>query len=142
MDPARDPPARPLSRGRRVLFAFVALAIFLGLFELVLRVTGYGPKDGLGPPTVTGYFWLKDAHLGWRNRPDGSYRMSTFVDDPLVTTDAHGLRNGHGWATRGERDLVGMFGDSTTFCAEVADEDTIGRPCSRRRSGTSTGWRS
>jgi len=102
--------------------AFFAILIL----EIGLRVTGFRP----GLPTnrirvgANAYFWISDRELGFRNRPNGSYRYDEINSNPLVTTDESGFRNGHGWQADTRKPVVVFVGDSTVFCAEVEDDQT------------------
>ena len=128
----------------RVLLSAAATAVFLLLAELLLRLMGDAPpgvlESGHGPAqpqvSLTGYFWVSDPVLGFRNRPNGRFHNFKIVGRPLVTTDALGYRNGLGWSADADTPVVAFLGDSTTFCAEVGDSETgpseVARLLSRR----------
>lgn len=76
-----------------------------------------------GPPmtSVTGYFWIPDEDLGFRNRPGGRFVNDAVLAEPLVTTDPEGNRGG---PANLDRPAVLLVGDSVVFAAEVGDEQT------------------
>jgi len=99
------------------------------VLEVALRRAGYRPlphffRGENEPLTVTGYFWIADRNLGFRNRALGSFRNREVLAAPLITTDAHGYRTTAGWSEEGHAPIVAFVGDSTTFCAEVEDSET------------------
>ena len=116
----------------RILLSAAATFLFVLLAELLLRLMGDAPPGGRestnGPVqpqvSLTGYFWVSDPVLGFRNRPNGSFRNFKIRGRPLVTTDALGYRNGFGWSVDADTPVVAFLGDSTTFCAEVEDSET------------------
>lgn len=112
----------------RLLFAAAATLFFALLAELLLRLLGgvAEPAGEAGQPQVslTGYFWVSDPVLGFRNRPNGRFQNFKILGRPLVTTDALGYRNGFGWSADADTPVVAFLGDSTTFCAEVGDSET------------------
>ncbi|MBI3473104.1 MAG: hypothetical protein HY013_17240, partial [Candidatus Solibacter usitatus] len=89
--------------------------------EGLARVAGYTPRLG---PQVQTYFWVADKALGFRNRPNGRLENGWVRGKPVVTTDSNGYRRGYGSALGLPPEVV-FVGDSTTFCAEVADDETI-----------------
>ncbi|MCP4660811.1 MAG: SGNH/GDSL hydrolase family protein [bacterium] len=123
----------PLKPWKRRLFSAVP-AIFLTIavlaLELGLRLAGHQPlqeavngrQEAL---SLTGYFWITDPYLGFKNRPNGRYENRRILTNPLVTTDRLGYRNGSGWSDPDTDEPIVLFvGDSTTFCAEVNDDET------------------
>jgi len=117
----------------KLLGAVVALFLALGVAEVGLRLLGYGPRPW--GATAAGYFWVADTELGFRNRPDGSFRNRAIVGQPLVTTDDQGFRRGLGWDGGEGVPAVVMVGDSTTFCAEVGDDRTAASELARQLGG-------
>jgi hypothetical protein len=115
---------------KKALLSAVTTLLLLLLGELVLRLLGYVPplmeetEQGHSGVSLTGYFWVADRTLGFRNRPHGRFVNFKIVGKPLVTTDPLGYRNGLGWSTKPGAPVVAFIGDSTTFCAEVADDRT------------------
>lgn len=105
--------------------AIVALALLAMALEGGLRATGYLPAMRSDHVGVTGYFWVCDRVLGFRNRPNGEYRYEEIRTLPYVTTDEDGYRKSYGWETSGESPIVLFLGDSIVFGAEVNDEETI-----------------
>lgn len=131
---AKKATAVRLPLGKKLLFtATVVVCLLLGL-EWLLRLCGYSPQpDRQQPmPPKTGkrkanpleYFAVCDRYLGFRNRPNGSYRTWYIEGEPLVTTDRFGYRNGFGWSADGDSPIVVFVGDSYTFCSEVSDRQT------------------
>ena len=108
---------------KRLLILLLSPVVFLLLLELAFRAAGLEPASP-SPADVTGYFWINDEHLGFRNRPDGSFRYEGIASNPRVTTDRFGYRNGAGWDPDGEDPIVAFVGDSAVFCAEVDDDRT------------------
>jgi hypothetical protein len=105
----------------------VALLLIFFLVEIVFRALGYKtalPVDNT-KPSVTGYFWISDENLGFKNRPSGKYFNEAIFPIPYITTDQNGFRNGFQWSPDTQRPIILFIGDSTVFCAEVNDEDTI-----------------
>lgn len=119
--------ARRLTIGKKLGFALVVLAFALVALELVLRVMGLHPLPVVprGTPSVQAYFWVADRALGFRNRPNGRYVFREMAGRPTITTDANGFRNGLLPSTTPSAPAVLFVGDSTTFCAEVNDDQTI-----------------
>jgi len=115
---------------KKILFSLLLLIPVLLLAEVAMRLLGYGlpePNDweaSLGP-TPFGYFIVCDQHLGFRNRPDGTYCSTRIQGNPVSTTDASGFRNGFGWTDQGDSPIVLFVGDSYTFGAEVDDDETF-----------------
>jgi hypothetical protein len=77
------------------------------------------------PGAVNRYLWVLDANLGFRNRPNGKFRNRSIAGKPLITTNSLGHRNGSGPVPDRNTPLIVFVGDSTTFCAEVNDDETI-----------------
>ncbi|MGE0605999.1 MAG: hypothetical protein AB7O62_02655 [Pirellulales bacterium] len=122
---AQVPARRRLPLKKKLLFAGICLAMMLAAAEAALRLAGFTPlradPDG---PNIQEYFWISDERLGFRNRPDGDYVYEWITARPRVTTDALGFRQGGGWTAAGNTPIVLFIGDSTTFCAEVEDDQT------------------
>jgi hypothetical protein len=114
----------------KLVAAALAMVLALVIAEVGLRLAGYGPRPWGATPA--GYFWVVDRELGFANRPLGAYRNRSIVGEPLVTTDRHGFRRGLGWAADEGQPKVAMVGDSTTFCAEVDDDQTVASELARR----------
>lgn len=112
----------------KILLAAAATLVFALLAELLLRLLGDAPPGADEPAqsqvSLTGYFWVSDPVLGFRNRPNGRFQNFKILGRPLVTTDALGYRNGLAWYADAETPVVAFLGDSTTFCAEVGDSET------------------
>lgn len=124
----------------KILLAAAATLFCALLAELLLRLLG-GMAEPAGEPgkpqvSLTGYYWVSDPVLGFRNRPNGRFQNFKILGRPLVTTDALGYRNGFGWSADADTPVVAFLGDSTTFCAEVGDSETgpseVARLWSRR----------
>lgn len=128
------PPAMRLPVWKRLLFLLVPLVLLLALLEAGARVAGYGPSPGF-EQTPQAYFFVSDAHLGWRNRAGGHYRYTLIEGAPVNTTDRHGYRNGTGWTPEESTPIILFVGDSAVFCGEVADEETITSELARRLDG-------
>lgn len=115
----------PIPLWKRIVFLSFPLIGVICCLEVWLRLFGYSPlqlpKPGTSPQ---GYFWICDQSMGFRNRPNGQYRYDAMQANPLVTTDEYGYRNGVGWKTQGDSPIIAFIGDSTTFCAEVNDDQT------------------
>ena len=113
--------------GKKRLFALALLLLLLCIAEGIVRLFGFQPALPLDAdkPSVTGYFWVCDRELGFRNRANGSYRYEEIRSNPLVTTDATGFRNGRGWDPMEAGPTIVLLGDSTVFCAEVDDDETV-----------------
>ncbi len=131
---ANKPARAKLRLWKKLAFSAVTLLFLLVCLELSMRVCGYGPPtaptaanatpDGPRKPDPLAYFAVCDRHLGFRNRPHGSYRAWYIEGNPLATTDEFGYRNGYGWPGDGDAPMVVFVGDSITFCAEVEDAQT------------------
>ncbi|MEE8452220.1 MAG: hypothetical protein V3R99_09905 [Thermoguttaceae bacterium] len=120
---------------KKILFSLLLLIPVLLLAEVTMRLLGYGPaevhvaaepSDSEPPlgPTPFGYFAVCDENLGFRNRPDGTYRSTRIDGNPVNTTDEFGFRNGFGWTAEGDGPIVLFVGDSFVFAAEVNDDET------------------
>jgi hypothetical protein len=108
-------------RRRRAVFAIAASALVpfaLVLAEGAARLAGKRPR----PQTVNGYFFVADPKLGWRNLPNGRYEWD--AAGSVVTTGRRGERNGVRSSSDPTGPTVLFVGDSTTFCAEVNDDET------------------
>lgn len=117
--------AQRLSQPKKIAFLLVPLFVCLLVLESVVRLAGYDPlRSQTATLSVTGYFWIADETLGFRNRPMGRYLNSKIKGEPLVTTDALGYRNGVSPAPGQSGRCVIFVGDSTVFCGEVNDEET------------------
>lgn len=90
--------------------------------ELFLRLAG---RQSLFNSTSTAYFSVKDPFLGFKNRPNGRFHNRDVKTMPVITTDEFGLRNGIGCPSVRDAPKIVFIGDSTTFCSEVADDETI-----------------
>ncbi len=120
---------------KKLIFTAVLVVSSLLCLELLMRLCGPGPEPGPPVPKrpVGGeqrinpleYFAVCDPHFGVRNRPNGSYRTWFIEENPLVTTDEFGYRNGYGWPGDGRSPIVLFVGDSVIFCAEVSDDQTV-----------------
>jgi len=101
------------------------------------RLLGFRPRyptsSGL-PPAMTslGYFYRSDPELGFRLRSDGRFYSRACEPPVWITTDRLGFRNGFGWSPDRDLPLVLFLGDSTTLCAEVADDETGPSEVARR----------
>ena len=115
----------------RALFLNALLVVFsvlvsLALGEAAIRLTGLRPL----PLGVTDRepaernVSERDPRLGFRPRPNIAFANKKIYGAPMVTTDRYGYRNGLGWDPDGTLPIIAFVGDSTTFAAEVADEDT------------------
>ncbi len=123
----------PLKPWKRRLFSAMPV-IFLTIAVLALegglRLAGHRPlREAAGDRqdvlSLTGYFWRTDPYLGFKNRPNGRYENRRILTHPVVTTDRLGYRNGFGWSDPETAEPIVLFvGDSTTFCAEVDDDET------------------
>src|SRR5579871_5978242 len=115
-------PPEPAPRRRRRLFILTivlgSLLVALLLSEVVLRGLGRGPR----PASVNGYFFVTDPVLGWRNRAMGRFEFA--AAGSVVTTGPLGERPGIRSKREATTPVVLFVGDSTTFCAEVGDEET------------------
>ncbi|MBI3726639.1 SGNH/GDSL hydrolase family protein, partial [bacterium] len=81
-------------------------------------------------PGAHEYFWIADRTLGYRNRANGSFENA--LAGSTVTTGPHGERKGVRWTDDAARPIVLFVGDSTTFCAEVDDDDTASSEVAKR----------
>jgi len=117
----RIPPHRKLAYAVAVTLACLVLA------EAGARLMGAAPKpEPRKPgPTINGAFWVSDELLGFRNRADGTCTNADVTPPVVVTTDERGYRNGQGWDPTGAGPIVLIVGDSTTFCGELEDSQTI-----------------
>jgi hypothetical protein len=95
--------------------------------ETTLRYFGYSPyiynqsNKGL---SVSGYFWIADKRLGFRNRPNGKFINTSILGSPLNTTDDLGYRNTlPNNLTICDKYII-FLGDSTIFSSEVSDFET------------------
>ena len=131
---ARRPVRLVLPLWKKLAFtALVVVCLLVGL-EVLLRFFGSGPPAGPEAPVASPaqlvtldpleYFAVCDAHLGVRNRPNGSFCSWYLEGEPLCTTDEFGYRNGFGWPGDGKSPIVLFVGDSVTFCSEVNDQET------------------
>lgn len=111
---------------KKVLFYSILLAFLIVASEVGVRLLGFYPLPALSDkPGVQAYFWISDEKLGFRNRSDGKYRYTEIIGNPLVTTDKYGFRNGNGWNPDNNEPAIVFVGDSTVFCAEVNDDETV-----------------
>ncbi|MEZ0229008.1 MAG: SGNH/GDSL hydrolase family protein [Planctomycetota bacterium] len=118
-------------RRRFALFAaLISTAASLALGEVVARLAGRRPLDG--DPSHA-YLWAEDTALGLRNRPFA--RIHNGEADTWIETGPHGERKGVGWDAAPVATTVIFVGDSTTLCAEVADDETCPSQVARRLSG-------
>jgi len=115
-------PAVPSLR-RRLAVGCAASLASLVLAEGALRLLGFLPRTQDDPMRLL----VADARLGFRNRPDASLTWRFPARPSHITTDSLGFRNGLGWSAREDdpRPIVAFVGDSTTFNAEVDDEETF-----------------
>lgn len=113
----------------KLLLAALSLALALLAVEVGTRqVVGARPLPPGAASTVaplTGYFWVPDERLGFRNRPDGVFVNHEVLAQPLVTTDEHGRRRTAGQGGAPGRPTILIAGDSVVFSAEVPDDDTL-----------------
>src|SRR5580658_728376 len=118
----------PATPGKKRAFkvASVLLAISFGLSasELLLLGLGRRARVQVPGPTLPAYFWIRDARLGFRNRP--SSRLEHALAGSVVSTGPRGERCGVGSPASGTGPgpIVLFVGDSTTFCGEVNDDET------------------
>lgn len=103
------------------LLCGIAVVCLIG-FECWARMRGHEP---FGQRSVNSYFWVQSSILGFRNRANGKFYNRSISGSPLVTTDSQGYRNGFAWEAGYKGPIIAFVGDSTTFCAEVGDKDTI-----------------
>jgi hypothetical protein len=95
--------------------------------ETTLRYFGYRPcsydqsNKGL---SVSGYFWIADERLGFRNRPNGHFINTSILGSPLNTTDNLGYRTTLPNSLNICDNNIIFLGDSTIFCSEVNDSET------------------
>ena len=128
----KKPAGASLPRWKKLALTLLVFVPALLVIELVLRLAGYGPAGGAGTeradetpgPTSFGYFAICDRQLGFRNRPNGSFRDRRIQGNPPSTTDRFGYRNGVGWTADSSGPIVLFVGDSFTFCSEVNDDRT------------------
>jgi hypothetical protein len=99
----------------------IGLVLGVAFSELVLRLVGNGPIP-IDRPSLLVYFWVRDAKLGFRNRPDGDFHDVRTRSH--IHTGHFGERLGVHWDGEVTRPTVLFVGDSTTFCGEVDDEET------------------
>lgn len=95
--------------------------------EITLRFFGYSPSiynQFNGGLNVSGYFWIADKRLGFRNRPNGQFINTSILGSPLNTTDNVGYRNTLQNNFNEFAKYIIFFGDSTIFCSEVSDFET------------------
>jgi hypothetical protein len=111
---------RRLTVGKKLAFSAILFGFALLLLEGTCRLAGFAP-DAL---RAESFFWVSDRHLGFRNLPNATYYNKIMKARPLVTTGDRGDRNGHGWSSEGNSPIIVFVGDSFTFCAEVADDQT------------------
>jgi len=116
-----------LSPWKKLMFLSMPFLFCFFLAEFAFRITGYQPLiiQPYTPHNPESYFWISDQKLGFRNRSNGSYYYEAIKGAPLVTTDRYGYRNGFGWHPDQKTPIVVFIGDSTMFCAEVNDNQTI-----------------
>ncbi len=104
-------------RAINVLLAIlVSLAIGLGVFEVGLRILGFGP-----PKTLNQF----DASVGWVKRPDARIGKHTNEFDITIETNEHGLRDdaGVGPEEPAGKTRVMMLGDSFVLGYTVDRKD-------------------
>lgn len=106
-------------RSRLAALLLGSLLAFLS-GELLGRALGPGPRPS-GPPSVNWAAWVLDPVTGFANRPHLEFPNHAIRGRPLVRTDADGLRRG---GPAGPARLL-VVGDSTSFGAEVADQETL-----------------
>lgn len=95
------------------------------IIEFSLRLAGYQPVINENKSTVEGYYWVCDKELGFKNKPNGSYCSKDLITSPISTTDKYGFRNGYGWGYDNNSPIILIIGDSSTFCSEVNDDNTV-----------------
>lgn len=112
---------RPGPRRRR-RFALVACCLSLLLSALVgeglFRVAGRRPFAG--EPSLL-QVWVHDPRIGFRNAPDAVFQSEVFGS--TATTGHFGERSPRS-GEEPSRPAIVFVGDSTTFCAEVNDDET------------------
>jgi hypothetical protein len=111
-----------LSVWKKLAFSAIPFSLALLLLEGICRLAGFAPLTYQIMPQS--FFWVSDRHLGFRNMPNAIYHFKWIKACPVVTTGDHGYRNGYGWSSEGSSPIIAFVGDSTTFCAEVADDQT------------------
>ncbi|MCO5170425.1 MAG: SGNH/GDSL hydrolase family protein [Planctomycetes bacterium] len=116
----------PRRRLLRLAAALGGAALAAASVEVGARVAGRGPATR--GPSLEATFWVRDARLGFRNRPGASLRYH--ATGSFVTTGPHGERTS--WQGPGGGPTVLFVGDSTTFCAEVDDDLTGPSQVARR----------
>lgn len=80
--------------------------------------------------TSTRYFLRRHPFLGSHNRSLGSYLNAAIKGVPLVQTDAEGFRiTEPNYSMRTAQGTILFVGDSTTFCAEVNNHETVASRC-------------
>ncbi|MBN1363782.1 MAG: SGNH/GDSL hydrolase family protein [Syntrophaceae bacterium] len=114
---------------KKFIFLIIPFFVLILFLECLLRFLGYEPKEpslGKIKPSAVGYFNIADKKLGFRSLPNGIYRNTAVKIKPKITTDEFGYRNGYGWTSQSDRNntTIVFVGDSTTFCAEVNDNET------------------
>jgi len=110
-----------LGRVACVAASFLLCAVAI---EGVFRLVGVEPGMHDRGDQVTGHFWVCDPHFGFRNRPATCFRHEQVKGSPSVTTIQSGYRNGVNGDPAVVPPEVLFIGDSTTFCAETADDQT------------------
>ncbi|GAK50556.1 hypothetical protein U14_01787 [Candidatus Moduliflexus flocculans] len=112
---------------KRGIFLIIPFGLVFLILEGLFRLAGYAPlkiyqytKD-----TPSAYFFISDQRLGFKNRPNGSYVHHAVKGSPHITTDQFGYRNGIGWENKPDVPMIVFIGDSTTFCPQVSDDNTI-----------------
>ena len=109
---------------KKLVYLGLPFVLVFLVLEVALRLLGFNPAHHLGT-SPQAYFFLSDAHLGWRNKPLGRYRFEKIAGAPVNTTDALGYRNGAGWNPDGQTPIILFIGDSAVFCGEVDDLETF-----------------
>lgn len=107
-----------------ILLILLGCCLSLTIGELLVRLAGYKPLVSETKLSLTGYFWICDKRLGFRNRPNASYCDQNITAKPIINTDKYGYRNGFGWSYDSLSPILLFVGDSTTFCSEVNDDNT------------------
>jgi lysophospholipase L1-like esterase len=120
-----------MSRRKKLLFGTILFTgIFLlglGTLELVARSCGYQAAPEIYHRTL----WIPDSELGWQCKADGQFSYLGSRGWLRGSTDKNGFRPVLSCREDQKSPVILCLGDSTTFSAEVLDEETWPEAASR-----------
>ena len=110
-----------ISCRKKIIFVIITTLLSAAIIEIGLRLFGFQAHNDA---SITQYFWVSDPILGFSNVKNGSFIYKKIHNEPLITTDKEGYRTTTPSYSDSSAKVV-FLGDSTTFCAEVNDEQTF-----------------